>query len=194
MKELENEVRAIKKDGLLWGTCELAYSLSLHAQNFCRCCCQALDCSTTKCCISALSNLVLRLQDCCTSHALHFVIITSNLIFFSGQLISEECKNVVLFITSKYCFTAVRLSFVCCVCKFAHSSACLQSRVRSLIMFLAAAAKLVPVGFGIRKMQITAVIEDAKVESMDSIIEEEIVRDGESEHIQSIDVVAFNKL
>ena len=57
-----------------------------------------------------------------------------------------------------------------------------------------AAAKLVPVGFGIRKMQITAVIEDAKVESMDSIIEEEIVRDGESEYIQSIDVVSFNKL
>ena len=56
------------------------------------------------------------------------------------------------------------------------------------------AAQLVPVVFGIRKMQITAVIEDAKVESMDSIIEEEIVRDGESEYIQSIDVVSFNKL
>ena len=59
---------------------------------------------------------------------------------------------------------------------------------------VAPAAKLVPVGFGIRKMQITAVIEDAKIESMDSIIEEEIVRDGESETIQSIDVVSFNKL
>ena len=56
------------------------------------------------------------------------------------------------------------------------------------------AAQLVPVGFGIRKMQITAIIEDAKVESMDSIIEEEIVKDGESETIQSIDVVSFNKL
>lgn len=67
--------------------------------------------------------------------------------------------------------------------------------MHSLQLFLlAAAAKLVPVGFGIRKMQITAVIEDAKVESMDSIIEEEIVRDGESEYIQSIDVVSFNKL
>lgn len=43
-------------------------------------------------------------------------------------------------------------------------------------------------------MQITAVIEDAKVESMDSICEEEIVKDGESEYIQSIDVVSFNKL
>lgn len=57
-----------------------------------------------------------------------------------------------------------------------------------------AAGKLVPVGYGIRKMQITAVIEDAKVESMDAIIEEELVRDGESETIQSIDVVSFNKL
>lgn len=56
------------------------------------------------------------------------------------------------------------------------------------------AGKLVPVGYGIKKMQITAVIEDAKVESMDAIIEEELVRDGESETIQSIDVVSFNKL
>ena len=56
------------------------------------------------------------------------------------------------------------------------------------------AAKLVPIGYGIKKMQITAVIEAAKVESMDAIIEEEIVRDGESENIQSIDIIAFNKL
>lgn len=33
-----------------------------------------------------------------------------------------------------------------------------------------------------------------QVESMDAIIEEELVRDGESDNIQSIDVVAFNKL
>ena len=56
------------------------------------------------------------------------------------------------------------------------------------------AGKLVPVGYGIKKMQITAIIEDAKVESMDAIIEEELVKDGESESIQSIDVVSFNKL
>ena len=59
---------------------------------------------------------------------------------------------------------------------------------------LHSAGKLVPVGYGIKKMQITAVIEDAKVESMDAIIEEELVRDGESDNIQSIDVVSFNKL
>ena len=69
-----------------------------------------------------------------------------------------------------------------------------QQLMISLNIVVPAAAKLVPVGFGIRKMQITAVIEDAKVESMDTIIEEEIVRDGESENIQSIDVVSFNKL
>ncbi len=38
------------------------------------------------------------------------------------------------------------------------------------------AAKLVPVGFGIKKLQITCVIEDSKVESMDAIIEDELVR------------------
>ncbi len=38
------------------------------------------------------------------------------------------------------------------------------------------AAKLVPVGFGIKKLQITAVIEDSKIESMDAIIEEELVK------------------
>ncbi len=54
--------------------------------------------------------------------------------------------------------------------------------------------KLVPVGFGIKKLQITCIIEDSKVESMDAIIEDELVKDGESDFIQSIDIVAFNKL
>jgi translation elongation factor EF-1beta len=39
----------------------------------------------------------------------------------------------------------------------------------------------VPIGYGIKKLQITAIIEDAKVESIDSICEEELVRDGESD-------------
>lgn len=55
-------------------------------------------------------------------------------------------------------------------------------------------AKLVPVGFGIKKLQITAVIEDAKIESFDAIIEDDLVKDGDSENIQSVDVVAFNKI
>lgn len=84
------------------------------------------------------------------------------------------------------------------LCVACHALTCVRSNSQfssSLTpLHWCSAAKLVPVGFGIRKMQITAVIEDAKVESMDSIIEEEIVRDGESEYIQSIDVVSFNKL
>lgn len=35
---------------------------------------------------------------------------------------------------------------------------------------------MVPVGFGIKKLQITCVIEDAKVESMDAVIEDDLVR------------------
>lgn len=55
-------------------------------------------------------------------------------------------------------------------------------------------SKLVPVGFGIKKLQITAVIEDAKIESFDEIIEDYLVKDGESDFIQSVDIVAFNKI
>ena len=38
------------------------------------------------------------------------------------------------------------------------------------------AAKLVPIGFGIKKLQMTAVIEDAKVSSIYNIIEDELVQ------------------
>lgn len=131
--------------------------------------------------------------------------------------------------------------------------AALEAEVRAIQKdgLLWGTSKLAPVGFGIKKLQITCVIEDAKVrsslrtadcmalrrllssrcsasytaikgrcmarpciccysvpthlivvlfrchmqvESMDAIIEEELVRDGESDNIQSIDVVAFNKL
>ncbi|KAK9915051.1 hypothetical protein WJX75_004156 [Coccomyxa subellipsoidea] len=74
--------------------------------------------------------------------------------------------------------------------------AALEAEVRAIQKdgLLWGASKLVPVGFGIKKLQITAVIEDSKIESMDAIIEEEIVRDGESETIQSIDIASFNKL
>lgn len=74
--------------------------------------------------------------------------------------------------------------------------AALEAEVRAIKKdgLLWGTSKLVPVGFGIKKLQITCVIEDAKIESMDTIIEEELVRDGESENIQSIDVVSFNKL
>ncbi|KAM0683373.1 Translation elongation factor 1 beta [Mitosporidium daphniae] len=51
-------------------------------------------------------------------------------------------------------------------------------------------SKLVPIGYGIRKLQISCAIEDAKV-SMDSV-EELIV--GFEDLVQSIDIVSFNKL
>jgi len=52
------------------------------------------------------------------------------------------------------------------------------------------AAKLVPVGYGISKLQIVSTIEDAKV-SVDDIIEK--IQDFE-DHVQSVDIVAFNKI
>eukprot|EP01025_Chloroclados_australasicus_P037109 TRINITY_DN3780_c0_g2_i1.p1 TRINITY_DN3780_c0_g2~~TRINITY_DN3780_c0_g2_i1.p1 ORF type:complete len:238 (-),score=61.68 TRINITY_DN3780_c0_g2_i1:357-1070(-) len=55
-------------------------------------------------------------------------------------------------------------------------------------------SKLVPVGFGIKKLQMTTVIEDAKIESMDIIIEDDLLQDGNNEFIQSVDIVSFNKL
>jgi translation elongation factor EF-1beta len=52
------------------------------------------------------------------------------------------------------------------------------------------AAKLAPVGFGINKLQIMCVVEDDKV-SVDFLIEEI----QKFEHlVQSVDIVAFNKI
>ncbi len=74
--------------------------------------------------------------------------------------------------------------------------AALEKHVRSVEKdgLLWGASKLVPVGFGIKKLQITAVILDAKVPSFDAIIEDDLVQDGENEWIQSADIAAFNKL
>ncbi|KAJ3304071.1 Elongation factor 1-beta [Kappamyces sp. JEL0829] len=50
--------------------------------------------------------------------------------------------------------------------------------------------KLVPIGYGIKKLQITCVVEDDKVgvdDLSDKICEDE-------DHVQSVDVAAFNKL
>ncbi|CAG8703580.1 8520_t:CDS:2, partial [Rhizophagus irregularis] len=51
------------------------------------------------------------------------------------------------------------------------------------------ASKLVPVGYGINKLQISCVVEDDKVGVDD--LEERIT--GFEEHVQSVDVAAFNK-
>ncbi|KAE9417112.1 hypothetical protein Angca_006432 [Angiostrongylus cantonensis] len=52
-------------------------------------------------------------------------------------------------------------------------------------------AKLIPIGYGIKKLQIICVIEDLKV-SVDDLIEK-ITGDFE-DHVQSVDIVAFNKI
>jgi translation elongation factor EF-1beta len=52
------------------------------------------------------------------------------------------------------------------------------------------ASKLVPVAFGIMKLQISCVIEDEKVGT--DFLEESIT--AFEDHVQSVDVVAFNKI
>lgn len=51
-------------------------------------------------------------------------------------------------------------------------------------------SKLVPVGYGIKKLQISCVVEDDKVST--DFLEEEIT--GFSELVQSMDIAAFNKI
>ena len=51
-------------------------------------------------------------------------------------------------------------------------------------------SKLVPVGFGIKKLQINLVVEDEKV----SIDELQQLIEGDEDHVQSTDVVSCNFL
>ncbi|XP_006746978.1 elongation factor 1-delta, partial [Leptonychotes weddellii] len=51
-------------------------------------------------------------------------------------------------------------------------------------------SKLVPVGYGIRKLQIQCVVEDDKVGT--DLLEEEITKF--EEHVQSVDIAAFSKI
>lgn len=68
----------------------------------------------------------------------------------------------------------------------------LEEAVRSITMdgLLWGTGKLVAIGYGIKKLQITCVVEDDKVSTDD--LEEQIV--GFEEFIQSMDIVAFNKI
>ncbi|XP_018567488.1 elongation factor 1-beta' [Anoplophora glabripennis] len=52
------------------------------------------------------------------------------------------------------------------------------------------ASKLVPVGYGIKKLQIMCVVEDAKV-SVDELVEK--IQEFE-DFVQSVDIAAFNKI
>merc|ERR1711948_134109 len=68
----------------------------------------------------------------------------------------------------------------------------LEDSVRSISMdgLLWGTGKLVAVGYGIKKLQITCVIEDDKVSTDD--LEEQMT--GFDDYVQSVDIVAFNKI
>jgi elongation factor 1-beta len=68
----------------------------------------------------------------------------------------------------------------------------LEKCIRSITMdgLLWGTGKLVPVGYGIKKLQITCVIEDDKV-MMDDL-EDQVT--GFEDYVQSMDIVAFNKI
>ncbi|XP_054353403.2 elongation factor 1-delta isoform X8 [Pongo pygmaeus] len=68
----------------------------------------------------------------------------------------------------------------------------LEACVRSIQLdgLVWGASKLVPVGYGIRKLQIQCVVEDDKVGT--DLLEEEITKF--EEHVQSVDIAAFNKI
>ncbi|XP_061344688.1 elongation factor 1-beta 1 isoform X2 [Gastrolobium bilobum] len=71
----------------------------------------------------------------------------------------------------------------------------LEEAVRSIEMpgLLWGASKLVPVGYGIKKLQIMMTIVDDLV-SVDSLIEEYLTVEPCNEYVQSCDIVAFNKI
>lgn len=71
----------------------------------------------------------------------------------------------------------------------------LEEAVRSVEMpgLLWGASKLAPVGYGIKKLQILLTIVDDLV-SVDSLIEDHLTVEPCNEHVQSCDIVAFNKI
>ncbi|CAJ0941367.1 unnamed protein product, partial [Mesorhabditis belari] len=68
----------------------------------------------------------------------------------------------------------------------------LEAKVRSIEMdgLVWGGGKLIPIGYGIQKLQIISVIEDAKV-SVDDLSE---TITGFEDFVQSVDIVAFNKI
>ncbi|RWR79829.1 elongation factor 1-beta 2 [Cinnamomum micranthum f. kanehirae] len=71
----------------------------------------------------------------------------------------------------------------------------LEEAVRSVEMpgLLWGASKLVPVGYGIKKLQIMMTIVDDLV-SVDNLIEDYLSVEPANEYIQSCDIIAFNKI
>lgn len=70
---------------------------------------------------------------------------------------------------------------------------CYLALVTDYIFFFLTAAKLVPVGYGIKKLQIMLTIVDDLV-SVDELIEEQLTAEPCNEYVQSCDIVAFNKI
>jgi translation elongation factor EF-1beta len=68
----------------------------------------------------------------------------------------------------------------------------LETQVRTIVMdgLVWGASKLVPVGYGIKKLQIICVVEDEKV-SIEQL-QEEI--QAFEDFVQSVDIAAFNKI
>ncbi|KVH90368.1 Glutathione S-transferase, C-terminal-like protein [Cynara cardunculus var. scolymus] len=71
----------------------------------------------------------------------------------------------------------------------------LEEAVRSVELpgLLWGASKLVPVGYGIKKLTIMMTIVDDLV-SVDTLIEERLTVEPINEYVQSCDIVAFNKI
>ncbi|XP_062188227.1 elongation factor 1-delta 1-like [Phragmites australis] len=71
----------------------------------------------------------------------------------------------------------------------------LEEAVRSVKMegLFWGASKLVPVGYGIKKLQIMMTIVDDLV-SVDTLIEDHLCEAPVNEYVQSCDIVAFNKI
>ncbi|OWM69108.1 hypothetical protein CDL15_Pgr025295 [Punica granatum] len=71
----------------------------------------------------------------------------------------------------------------------------LEEAVRSVKMegLFWGASKLVPVGYGIKKLQIMLTIVDDLV-SVDNLIEDHLLTEPINEYVQSCDIVAFNKI
>eukprot|EP00244_Chara_vulgaris_P010657 TRINITY_DN497_c0_g1_i2.p1 TRINITY_DN497_c0_g1~~TRINITY_DN497_c0_g1_i2.p1 ORF type:complete len:237 (-),score=79.69 TRINITY_DN497_c0_g1_i2:776-1486(-) len=71
----------------------------------------------------------------------------------------------------------------------------LEAAVRAVAMpgLLWGASKLAPVGYGINKLQIMMTIDDDLV-SVDQLIEDHLQEGEAAEFIQSVDIVAFNKI
>lgn len=68
----------------------------------------------------------------------------------------------------------------------------MEEHVRTIVMdgLVWGASKLVPVGYGINKLQIMCVIEDEKISTDE--LQEKI--EGFEDYVQSVDIAAFNKI